>query len=97
MAGLRYILLLAPGFYDVRIRDRAHIGCVIVLNPALEITETASLSATVASTDVTCNGANDGTITVSGRWRNRYLWVHYQWRCLMAEHRHIYECCTRNI
>ena len=57
---------LAPGFYDVRIRDRAHIGCVIVLNPALQITETASLTATVASTDVTCNGANDGTITISG-------------------------------
>jgi PKD repeat protein len=57
---------LAPGFYDVRIRDRAHIGCVIVLNPALQITETASLSATVASADVTCNGANDGTITISG-------------------------------
>ena len=57
---------LAPGFYDVRIRDRAHIGCVIVLNPALEITENAALSATVASTNVTCNGANDGTITISG-------------------------------
>ena len=32
---------LAPGNYDVRIRDAAHTGCVIVLNPALTITEPA--------------------------------------------------------
>jgi len=56
---------LAPNTYDVRIRDKAHTGCVIILNPALQITEPAVLSATVASTNVTCNGANDGTITIS--------------------------------
>ena len=32
---------LAPGSYDVRIRDRAHPSCVIVLNPALVITQPA--------------------------------------------------------
>ena len=32
---------LAPGSYDVRIRDRAHTGCVIVLDPALVISEPA--------------------------------------------------------
>ena len=48
-----------------RIRDRAHITCVIVLNPALVITQPAILSATVASTNVTCNGANDGTIAIT--------------------------------
>ncbi len=56
---------LAPGSYDVRIRDAANTACVIVLNPALVITEPAVLSATVASTNVTCFGAADGTITIT--------------------------------
>ncbi len=56
---------LAPGNYDVRIRDAANTACVIVLNPALAITEPAVLSATVASTNVTCFGAADGTITIT--------------------------------
>ncbi|MFZ2339144.1 MAG: PKD domain-containing protein [Bacteroidales bacterium] len=57
---------LAPGTYDVRIRDRANILCVITLDPALSITEPAALSAGVTSTDVTCFGANNGTITITG-------------------------------
>jgi hypothetical protein len=56
---------LAPGAYNVRIRDAANIACVIILNPALSITEPAVLTATVASTNVTCAGAGDGTITIS--------------------------------
>ncbi len=56
---------LAPATYDVRIRDAAHIGCVIVLDGALTITEPPVLSATVNSTNVTCFGAGDGTITIS--------------------------------
>jgi PKD repeat protein len=56
---------LIPGSYDVRIRDRAHIGCVIILNPALVITEPPVLSATITPTMVTCNGANDGIITIT--------------------------------
>ena len=56
---------LLPGSYDVRIRDRAHTACVIILNPALVITQPAVLSATVASTNVTCFGANNGTITIT--------------------------------
>ena len=55
---------LAPGPYNIRIRDRAHPLCVITL-PAVTITEPAVLSATVSRTNVTCNGANDGTITIS--------------------------------
>ena len=58
-------LSLTPGSYDIRIRDRAHITCVIVLDPALVITQPAVLSATVTSTDVICNGANNGTITIT--------------------------------
>ena len=57
---------LAPGAYDVRIRDAAHPGCVVVLNPALLITEPAQLAGVVGKTDVTCFGANDGTITITG-------------------------------
>ena len=33
---------------------------------ALVISQPAALAATLASTNVTCNGANDGTITISG-------------------------------
>jgi hypothetical protein len=56
---------LVPGNYNVRIRDAANTGCVIILNPSLEITEPGVLAATVASTNVTCNGATDGIISVS--------------------------------
>ena len=56
---------LAPGTYNVRIRDAANTACVITLNAALLITQPPVLSATVTSTNVTCNGANDGTITIT--------------------------------
>ncbi|MFZ2339142.1 MAG: PKD-like domain-containing protein [Bacteroidales bacterium] len=56
---------LAPGTYDVRMRDRVNPACFITLNPAFQITEPPVLSATVASANVTCNGAADGTITIS--------------------------------
>jgi len=57
---------LSPGLYDVRIRDRAHQTCVIILDAALEITEPAVLSASVDAIPVTCNGANDGRIEITG-------------------------------
>ncbi len=57
---------LAPGSYDVRIRDRAHPACVMILDPALVITEPPVLSATVTASMVTCNGANDGRIEITG-------------------------------
>lgn len=56
---------LSPGVYDVRIRDASYPDCVIILNSSLRITEPAELSATVQSTNITCNGANNGTITIS--------------------------------
>ena len=56
---------LMPGSYDVRIRDAANPACVMIINPALVITEPAVLGAAVASTNVTCFGANNGTITIS--------------------------------
>ena len=56
---------LAPNTYNVRIRDAANIACEIVLNPALVISQPAVLTGTVASTNVTCSGANDGKITIT--------------------------------
>jgi hypothetical protein len=56
---------LTNATYNVQIRDAAQTACVITLNGALVITQPNILSATVNSTDVTCNGYNDGTITVS--------------------------------
>ena len=38
---------------------------MIVLNSAYQVTQPGLLSATVSKTDVTCSGANDGTITIS--------------------------------
>ncbi len=57
------LLHLQPTMY--RIRDAANTACVIVLNGTLQITEPAVLNANVNSTNVTCFGANDGTITIT--------------------------------
>ena len=56
---------LTPGFYNVQIRDAANTGCVKTLNGSLRITEPNTLSANVTSSNVTCNSAGDGTITIS--------------------------------
>ena len=50
---------------NVQISDKSNPGCILVLNSALKITRPPILNASVASTNVTCNGANDGTITIS--------------------------------
>jgi len=51
--------------YVVRIRDAANIACEATLSTGLILTQPAILSASVASTNVTCNGAADGTITIT--------------------------------
>ncbi|MFN4763942.1 beta strand repeat-containing protein, partial [Gillisia sp. Q332] len=51
--------------YQVLIRDKANINCTITLNPNLAITQPQVLNATVTSTNVTCNGATDGTISIT--------------------------------
>ncbi|UQD57111.1 gliding motility-associated C-terminal domain-containing protein [Flavobacterium sp. K5-23] len=57
---------LANGTYNVQIRDKGKPSCVNTLNGTLLIeTPSAALTATLASTDVTCFGAKDGTITIS--------------------------------
>ncbi len=54
---------LAADTFDVRIRDND--GCVVVLDSMVILTHPDSLDATVASTNVSCGGADDGTITIS--------------------------------
>ena len=57
---------LSGGTYNVEIRDASQVSCATTLNAALVIdAPTAAVSASVASTDVTCFGANNGTITIS--------------------------------
>lgn len=56
---------LAPATYNVKMRDAANVACMLTLNGALVITQPPVLSAAVASTNVTCFGAGDGTITIS--------------------------------
>src|SRR6185436_5475168 len=58
---------LANSTYNVQIRDAANTACVIVLDGALVITQPDVLSATLGSTNVTCNGANDGTISITSQ------------------------------
>lgn len=55
---------LAPNTYNVQIRDAVYTYCIEVLNIAVIITEPAVLSGTITTTDVTCYGASDGSITV---------------------------------
>src|SRR5690606_33267214 len=51
--------------YQVVIRDKANPNCRVTLNPNLTITQPSILSATVSSTNVTCSGASDGTISIT--------------------------------
>ncbi len=64
---------LAPGTYDYTVTDAN--GCQIF--GSVLISEPAPISATIAGTDVTCNGGNDGAadLTVSGgNGGYTYLW-----------------------
>src|SRR5690606_20333847 len=56
---------LSNGNYQVVIRDKANPGCIITLNSNFSITQPAILNATVVSTNLTCFGANDGTISIT--------------------------------
>ena len=53
-----------PGSYDVYIRDANATDCYILLKTA-EILPGGSLSAEVTSTNVTCFGGDDGTISIT--------------------------------
>ena len=53
---------LVPDTYNVQMRDTNVPGCVVVLNSNVVV---YTLSADYTSTNVTCFGANDGSITIS--------------------------------
>lgn len=54
---------LSAGTYNVMIRDRNNPTCQMPINPALVLTAKPALTATYTSTNVTCNGSANGTIT----------------------------------
>ncbi len=54
---------LASGTYEVKIRDANLSSCERILDTRI-ISEPTPLLATAQKTDVTCHGANDGTITI---------------------------------
>ncbi len=56
---------LSAGSYDVRIRDRAHPACVVILDPAVIITAPAVMNATVTPVPVSCNGSSDGRVEIT--------------------------------
>jgi gliding motility-associated-like protein len=59
---------LPAATYNVEIRDGANIGCIIDLDGSVDtpiIQPSGPLAASTGSTNVTCFGSNDGTITVS--------------------------------
>ena len=53
---------LSPGFYSVVVSDDN--GCLIE-ESEIEITEPEGLEISIATTNVSCNGANDGSIDIS--------------------------------
>lgn len=54
---------LSANTYNVQMRDKSNPTCILILNAALQVTANPALTATVSSTNVKCNGANNGTIT----------------------------------
>ncbi|WP_394698151.1 HYR domain-containing protein [uncultured Draconibacterium sp.] len=54
---------LIPATYDVRMRDAN--GCEKILNAALILTEPSILTANIDSSNISCNGGNDGEIILS--------------------------------
>lgn len=56
---------LSAGTYNVIIRDASNITCIQTLNAALVVAAKPLLSGTVASTNITCFGSNNGTITIT--------------------------------
>jgi len=58
---------LSVNTYSVWIEDLNNIGCKLKLNNSNDVAITAKpqLAATVISSDITCNGAKNGTITIT--------------------------------
>ncbi|MBN2486561.1 MAG: SprB repeat-containing protein, partial [Bacteroidales bacterium] len=74
---------LEPGNYDCYIRDANATACTRFLSTQT-ITELPQMSATVASTNITCNALNNGTITINsptgGSGTYQYQITGYSWQ-----------------
>jgi len=59
-------LNLPKDTYSVQVRDKAHPGCVIILDPTLEITQPEILIASLGSQEnVKCKGFTNGAVTIN--------------------------------
>jgi PKD repeat protein len=62
---------LIPGSYNVMMRDAVNPTCILPLNGALQLTQPTAITAVAAVTSnyngsqISCNGATDGTLTVT--------------------------------
>ncbi len=56
---------IGAGTYNVQMRDQANPTCIRVLNANLVLTAPQPLTADVASVNVNCFGANNGSITIN--------------------------------
>lgn len=63
--GQTIFIGLTPGTYTVRMRDAADAGCLRTINSNLIILPVSPITGNATSTNATCFGGNDGTITVS--------------------------------
>jgi len=89
---------LVPGTYNVQMRDAAYPSCYIVLNNALVLTQPSVLTATVASTNVTCNGADDGTISINRSFGWIWdLWIFDRRRWQLAAGKYFQQPGTRHL
>ncbi len=70
---------LVPGNYNVRIRDAANNTCVIILNPALQITQPPVLNAVA--------GQRNGNVQWRKRWSDKHNITFRRERYIMNTHK----------
>ena len=89
---------LAPGTYNVQIRDAAYPGCYRILDGMLLISQPAVLRAMISSTMITCFGADDGTISITGATGGSGSYEYsIRWRCQLAVVRYFHRPCARQL
>nr|WP_321453392.1 PKD domain-containing protein [uncultured Carboxylicivirga sp.] len=59
------VFTLPAGTYTFRVKDQDVVGCMSGLSSPVTINQPKSFETTVSKTDISCNGSNDGIITLS--------------------------------